>query len=38
MQNFGGSIEDFNIEGATYNGQNWYLLNRGNGISIKILP
>ncbi|WP_158728713.1 MULTISPECIES: DUF6929 family protein [unclassified Flavobacterium] len=36
MQNFGGiNAEDFNIEGATYNGQNWYLLNRGNGISNK---
>jgi hypothetical protein len=36
MQNFGGiNPEDFNIEGATYNGQNWYLLNRGNGISNK---
>jgi hypothetical protein len=36
MQNFGEiNPEDFNIEGATYNGQNWYLLNRGNGISNK---
>ena len=36
MQNFGGvNPEDFNIEGAIYDGENWYILNRGNGISNK---
>ena len=25
--------ENFNLEGAIYEGENWYLLNRGNGIS-----
>ncbi|MEY3498968.1 MAG: hypothetical protein RL308_637, partial [Bacteroidota bacterium] len=36
MQNFGGiKPEDFNIEGAIYNGTNWYLFNRGNGKSKK---
>ena len=25
--------EDFNIEGAIYDGQKWYFLNRGNGIA-----
>jgi len=36
MQNFGGiKPEDFNIEGAIYNGSNWYLFNRGNGKSKK---
>lgn len=36
MQNFGGvNAEDFNIEGAIYDGENWYILNRGNGISNK---
>lgn len=24
--------EDFNLEGAIYNGKNWYLFNRGNGV------
>ena len=27
--------KDFNIEGAVYTGENWYLLNRGNGSSHK---
>lgn len=27
--------EDFNIEGAIYNGKSWYLFNRGNGSSNK---
>lgn len=27
--------EDFNIEGAIYNGKSWYLFNRGNGSSTK---
>ena len=27
--------EDFNIEGAVYTGQEWYLFNRGNGASAK---
>jgi hypothetical protein len=27
--------EDFNIEGAIYTGEEWYLLNRGNGKSSK---
>lgn len=36
MQNFGGiKPEDFNIEGAIFNGVNWYLFNRGNGKSKK---
>lgn len=36
MQNFGGvNPEDFNIEGAIYDGENCYILNRGNGISNK---
>ncbi|MFE3869125.1 DUF6929 family protein [Flavobacterium sp. LS2P90] len=36
MQNFGGiKPEDFNIEGAIYNGESWFLLNRGNGSSNK---
>jgi hypothetical protein len=36
MQNFGEiKPEDFNIEGAIYNGQNWFLFNRGNGKSKK---
>jgi hypothetical protein len=25
--------EDFNLEGAIYDGKNWYLINRGNGIA-----
>jgi hypothetical protein len=33
MQNFGNiNPEDFNLEGAIYDGENWYLFNRGNGI------
>ena len=36
MQNFGNiKPEDFNLEGAVYDGENWYLLNRGNGNSNK---
>ena len=36
MQNFGKiNPEDFNLEGAIYDGKNWYLFNRGNGISNK---
>ncbi|GAA6773405.1 hypothetical protein AAGS39_41670 [Flavobacterium sp. CGRL2] len=36
MQNFGSiKPEDFNLEGAIFDGENWYLFNRGNGISNK---
>ncbi|WP_413998991.1 DUF6929 family protein [Flavobacterium sp. W1B] len=36
MQSFGNiKPEDFNLEGAIYDGENWYLFNRGNGISNK---
>lgn len=36
MQNFGNTKpEDFNIEGVVYNGENWFLFNRGNGASGK---
>ncbi|TDE02300.1 DUF6929 family protein [Flavobacterium sandaracinum] len=36
LQNSAGiKPEDFNIEGAIYNGKNWYLINRGNGSSNK---
>lgn len=36
MQNFGAiKPEDFNLEGAIYNGESWFLLNRGNGSSNK---
>ena len=36
MQSFGKiKPKDFNIEGAIYNGESWYLLNRGNGKSNK---
>ncbi len=36
MQNFGEiKPEDFNLEGAIYNGESWFLLNRGNGSSNK---
>lgn len=36
MQSFGEiKPEDFNIEGAIYTGQEWYLFNRGNGKSAK---
>ena len=36
MQNFGEiKSEDFNLEGAIYNGESWFLLNRGNGSSNK---
>lgn len=33
MQSFGNiKPEDFNLEGAVYDGENWYLFNRGNGV------
>jgi hypothetical protein len=36
MQSFGKiTPNDFNIEGAIYNGQSWYLFNRGNGKTNK---
>ena len=36
MQSFGKiTPDDFNIEGAIYNGQSWYLFNRGNGKTNK---
>jgi hypothetical protein len=36
MQNFASiKAEDFNIEGVIHDGENWYFLNRGNGISNK---
>ena len=36
MQNFGDiKPEDFNLEGAIYTGESWFLLNRGNGSSTK---
>lgn len=36
MQSFGTiKPEDFNLEGAIFDGENWYLFNRGNGISNK---
>tara|TARA_R110000868_G_scaffold98253_4_gene270330 strand:+ start:5959 stop:6795 length:837 start_codon:yes stop_codon:yes gene_type:complete len=36
MQSFGNiKPEDFNLEGAVYDGDNWYLFNRGNGSSNK---
>lgn len=36
MQSFGEiKPEDFNIEGAVYTGEEWYLFNRGNGKSAK---
>jgi hypothetical protein len=36
MQSFGEiKPEDFNIEGAIFNGTTWFLFNRGNGISNK---
>lgn len=36
MQSFGAiKPEDFNIEGAIYTGERWFLLNRGNGGSHK---
>jgi len=36
MQNFGAiKPADFNLEGAIYNGESWFLLNRGNGSSNK---
>lgn len=36
MQNFSSiKPEDFNLEGAIFDGENWYLFNRGNGSSNK---
>jgi len=36
MQSFGGiKPDEFNIEGAIYTGEEWYLFNRGNGESHK---
>ena len=36
MQSFGTiSSEDFNLEGAIFNGETWYLFNRGNGKTNK---
>lgn len=36
MQSFGKiKPEDFNLEGAIYDGKSWYLFNRGNGSSNK---
>lgn len=36
MQSFAGITSvDFNLEGAIYNGQNWYFFNRGNGREAK---
>lgn len=36
MQSFGEiKPEDFNLEGSIFDGENWYLFNRGNGISNK---
>ncbi|MDN3674250.1 hypothetical protein QWY99_14395 [Flavobacterium branchiarum] len=36
MQNFSNiKPEDFNLEGAIFNGENWYLFNRGNGKTNK---
>lgn len=36
MQSFGEvKPENFNLEGAIYNGENWFLFNRGNGKNSK---
>lgn len=36
LQSFGKiKPEDFNLEGAIYNGENWFLFNRGNGKNHK---
>jgi hypothetical protein len=36
MQSFGYiKSEDFNLEGVTYDGENWYLFNRGNSDANK---
>ncbi len=36
LQSFGDiKPEDFNLEGAIYNGSTWYLINRGNGNAKK---
>jgi hypothetical protein len=29
--------EDFNLEGVTYDGENWYLFNRGNNAHKNVL-
>jgi hypothetical protein len=37
MQSFGYiKSEDFNLEGVTYDGENWYLFNRGNSSTIRM--
>jgi hypothetical protein len=28
--------EDFNLEGVTYDGENWYLFNRGNSDATRM--
>jgi hypothetical protein len=35
MQSFGHIKSDFNLEGVIYDGENWYLFNRGNGAKQK---
>ena len=36
LQSFGNiKPKDFNVEGSFYNGENWYLANRGNGKKTK---
>lgn len=35
MQSFGEISEDFNLEGAIFNGETWFLFNRGNGKTNK---
>jgi hypothetical protein len=38
MQSFGYiKSEDFNLEGVTYDGENWYLFNRGNSAHKNVL-
>jgi hypothetical protein len=38
MQSFGYiKSEDFNLEGVTYDGENWYLFNRGNSDHKNVL-
>jgi hypothetical protein len=37
MQSFGYiKSEDFNLEGVTYDGENWYLFNRGNSDATRM--
>jgi hypothetical protein len=39
MQSFGYiKSEDFNLEGVTYDGENWYLFNRGNSDAQQECP